>query len=296
MTGGVLLLFTITVLVSTVSSSSLPLIHQNVTMLKHWPWFEQLSNGRNSRYYLRQYFPKTLKNTYESDNNIFPYYNTDLAKKLMSFQREYEVRNVSREQFCLDHESVDSTKKYHYYSGDIMQPEFELLRRDLPLQELFSNMKSMIGLTGHLWLGEPHVAATMHYDAVHNIFIQLFGRKKIRLISPKYIDRLKLYGRHHPFSCQSRYLDVHSNRFIPRNSFSLVKQSHLDVPIIDNCDVSDVQIIEVELNPMDILYIPPYWMHDATALDCSISVSLWWDTRLVDQIDGKGLFISEYSA
>eukprot|EP01033_Poteriospumella_lacustris_P014427 gene14427-10307_t len=35
--------------------------------------------------------------------------------------------------------------------------------------------------------------------------------------------------------------------------------------------------MEVTLLPGDILYIPPYWLHQTLAESCSVSVSVWWD-------------------
>lgn len=33
------------------------------------------------------------------------------------------------------------------------------------------------------------------------------------------------------------------------------------------------------MEPGDVLYLPPYWLHHVTALDLSISVNVWSDSE-----------------
>lgn len=41
----------------------------------------------------------------------------------------------------------------------------------------------------------------------------------------------------------------------------------------------------VDLAPGDVLYIPPYWFHEVTSLDSSISVNVWTTSREEEVID-----------
>jgi hypothetical protein len=260
-----------------------------------WPFFTRHNELDHSNSYsamssvIREYLPRVLRNTYESNQRLFPYYNTDLAKEYSNFQKEYLLKDIPASKLCPSRESDESNEKYYYYSGDLMQNQFTALRRDLPLQELFEDVASLDGLTGHLWIGQPLVMATMHYDAVHNLFIQLHGNKKIRLIAPRYVEKMKLYGRNHIFACQSRYLDLKTGKYIRKEAFSLIANSYFGLP--EHCEAAknDIHVYEVELKPMEILYIPPYWIHDAEAESCSMSVSLWWETNLASSMNGRFL-------
>lgn len=297
------------------------LMRQNSSMktfqMHMWPFFVyQQYHASETEHPMQsiisEYFPKMLRNTYESDYHLFPYYNTDLANTFSRFQREYVLKDIPSSLFCPPsaegpdlqspnypaQNSANQTSKFHYYSGDIMQDEFKKLRDDLPIQNLFKDIRSMRGLTAHVWMGEPTVKATMHYDAVHNVFVQLHGQKRMRLISPYSIKKMKMYGRYHPFSCQSRYEDPSIGKFIRSNTFSVIDNKYYDSPpdnaavtTIEECACDDPpDVHEVLLNPMDILYIPPYWLHDAVSESCSISVSLWWETSMANHMEGEFRF------
>ena len=56
----------------------------------------------------------------------------------------------------------------------------------------------------NLWAGAPGVSSPLHYDAAHNVYCQLIGRKRFLLIEPSETSALHLYPRLHPSTRQSQ--------------------------------------------------------------------------------------------
>lgn len=58
------------------------------------------------------------------------------------------------------------------------------------------------------WISSPGVAAALHYDTYHNLFVQVVGRKRFWILPPEEADSLYLYPSLHPGYRQSQLLDV----------------------------------------------------------------------------------------
>lgn len=56
----------------------------------------------------------------------------------------------------------------------------------------------------HLWLGQPGVSVTLHYDTNDNTYIQLHGSKRIILLPPSAARHVYLHPVHHPHNGQAR--------------------------------------------------------------------------------------------
>ncbi|MCC5603395.1 cupin-like domain-containing protein [Nostoc sp. CHAB 5714] len=111
----------------------------------------------------------------------------------------------------------------------------------------------------------------LHFDAFHNIFIQIRGRKKILLFPP------------------SNYLS-----FYPAVDVSQGLQDFSKVdPNLPNLELFPKfpwqERMEVLLKPGEILYIPPKRWHHVTAVDENISVSFWYSIKNQDFIKQKKL-------
>lgn len=133
------------------------------------------------------------------------------------------------------------------------------------------------------------------------------GSKQFRLLPPHKANDLLMYGRHHPYSCQSRYedlltatrfkrkeldvlLDVHSKyELISINSDSETCENMYTTGSISSGSYTAHDVLEVILHPGDVLFIPAFWFHEATALTCSMSVSYWWDSPVANIMDGKNI-------
>jgi hypothetical protein len=108
-----------------------------------------------------------------------------------------------------------------------------------------------------VWLSHPGVRAQMHHDRSHNFFMQVRGRKKFKLYDPRAHQQLHLY----PAVSGAR------------------RQSQIDfeqAEAIENSALDELKAYrwEVELQPGEMLYIPPFWFHEVESLDLSLSVAV----------------------
>ena len=103
------------------------------------------------------------------------------------------------------------------------------------------------------WLGTIGATTHAHYDVEHNFFAQIRGTKRFVLWPPQRHDDLALHPTRHPHHRQSRLAD----------------------PLATACEGGS-EWYEVELQPGQLLYVPPFWLHHVTATSrLSLSVSVW---------------------
>ena len=103
--------------------------------------------------------------------------------------------------------------------------------------------------SANLWLGRAGVVAPCHYDGYHNAFAHLHGRKRLRLAPPSASALVQPFPFLHPShgQCQAHTLPPEAS-------------------------------IDADLHPGDVLYLPPLWFHEATALsDAVVSINGWSD-------------------
>ena len=99
------------------------------------------------------------------------------------------------------------------------------------------------------WFGCKGVTTELHYDMSHNIFIQVWGRKKITLL---------------------RTLAIHT---MP--SFTSIHYVHPPVEAIQSSYERNEEI-NITVSPGEILYIPPLVYHRVEVLDtAAISINIW---------------------
>uniref|UniRef100_A0A6B2LAI5 JmjC domain-containing protein n=1 Tax=Arcella intermedia TaxID=1963864 RepID=A0A6B2LAI5_9EUKA len=105
----------------------------------------------------------------------------------------------------------------------------------------------------NLWMGVPPIRTPIHYDLLHNFYVQLHGNKRFILFPPTDYKYLYLYPRLHPST----------------------RMSQVNLRNLQNYpDFYKSHPIEVVLSPGDVLYIPPYWFHDVTAVGVNVSMSV----------------------
>jgi hypothetical protein len=131
---------------------------------------------------------------------------------------------------------------------------FRALLADVdPPPELFH---PLVGSATSLWIGPAGTVTPLHHDTTNILFAQLYGRKRVELISPQETALL---------------LDVAQAG--PVEGF----YSPLDLDRLAACDhpaLRELLVKRVVLEPGDALYIPAGWWHRVTSLDVSISFSL----------------------
>lgn len=102
---------------------------------------------------------------------------------------------------------------------------------------------------GFFWFGPAGTVTPFHHDLTNNFMAQIIGRKRVRLIAPCEINRVG--NLRHCFS-QVDGRDIDLRRF----------PAMAGVPVLD-----------VELAPGDILFLPVGWWHFVEGLDIAVTVS-----------------------
>ena len=98
----------------------------------------------------------------------------------------------------------------------------------------------------NVWVTSPGVANNMHFDVDWNYLVHASGPKRVLLAPPKDAQNLLLYPRAHP-SLRSSPIDL--------------RQTDWNKLLAERPSLANVSFLEVELQPRDVLLIPPYWLH-----------------------------------
>jgi len=101
----------------------------------------------------------------------------------------------------------------------------------------------------YLWLGPPSTVTPLHHDLMNIFMAQVAGRKRVKLISPDDIDL------------------VYNHRGV----YSLVDCGNPDFERFPRLREAD--ILDVELAPGEVLFLPVGWWHYVRALDASITIT-----------------------
>jgi lysine-specific demethylase 8 len=122
-------------------------------------------------------------------------------------------------------------------------------------------------VTTNLWLGPAGTVVSFHKDnhlpleSIHNIFVQIRGRKRIVLAAPDQ-DAL-MYPR--PPEAGAYWHSQIDLDHVDHDRFPLFRQARLQEAIV---------------GPGDMLFIPGNYWHHVRALERSISLSFWWHPSL----------------
>jgi hypothetical protein len=206
-----------------------------------------------------------LTYTYKSNTSSFTYYDTSLVKiDFPDFEPTYQTVNISSQTVLqLNQETnQNSSKYYYYYSGNVMRDEFSKILAELKFIGLEKYVKGRKAIAS-LWMGSKHVRATTHYDSVYNVYLHLVGVKRFKLIAPRYLKDMYMHGRYHPHAYQSRVRDV-SRREVTLSSYHILRTCQLDKTVAENSLVKEetIPVVEFDLKPGDVLFVPPFWMHE----------------------------------
>lgn len=147
----------------------------------------------------------------------------------------------------------------------------------------------------NVWMGCQGVTTHTHYDVSHNLYVQLYGRKRFVLFPPGAASAVYLFPKSHPSHRSSQvpdFLNVSLGNFprmkqclapspeLPNNTSRLACTVSTDARALCGADAlteGDRRAVVVDLGPGDVLYLPPFWFHRVTALTTSISVNVWSD-------------------
>lgn len=105
---------------------------------------------------------------------------------------------------------------------------------------------------GLAWIGPQGTFTPLHHDLTNNLLVQLVGRKRVVMASPA--ETPKLYNHLHVFSEIGNLTD-------PQLDLSAYPK------------LRDVRLLEVVIEPGEMLFVPIGWWHQVEALDFSVSMT-----------------------
>ncbi len=206
--------------------------------------------------------PESLASKYPIMHNVFSsnlsgvlYSDKRPLSNIISPQKSRVFSNLPTKEFfnLSSNDSVCRTffgqlkdKKLKPLSGDLEPRGF------LQPADKFNNA-STASEQLNIWITSPGCKTLAHFDPTQNFFQQISGRKRFVVAPPTAFSKKTV----HPFLHPSARHSV-----LERASCSLepVRIPRLDVWLAD-------------LEPGDLLYLPPFWMHEVSPLGAQISVS-----------------------
>lgn len=110
---------------------------------------------------------------------------------------------------------------------------------------------------GFLWYGPAGTLSATHHDLTNNLMAQVIGRKRVKIVAPN----------------ESAHMYNHHNRY------SLVNLEEPDFEAYP--DAKGITILDTEIGPGDLLFLPVGWWHSVRALDVSFTFTftnfIWGD-------------------
>lgn len=103
---------------------------------------------------------------------------------------------------------------------------------------------------GMIWIGPAGTFTPLHHDLTNNLLVQVRGRKRVVLASPR--ESWRLYN---DFEVFSRVRDV-------------TTANPAEYPLL-----AGIRLYELLLEAGDALFIPVGWWHQVTAIDFSVSIT-----------------------
>ncbi|XP_045178484.2 tRNA wybutosine-synthesizing protein 5-like [Mercenaria mercenaria] len=132
---------------------------------------------------------------------------------------------------------ADIRVQFPALAEDILFPEF------YPKEKFFSSVFRIASPGLQLWT---------HYDVMDNFLIQVQGRKRVVLFSPRSVNYLYMNGD------KSEVLDIDN---VDKKRYPLF---------------SKAERFEVFLEHGDVLFIPALWFHNVISLEFGVAVNVFW--------------------
>ncbi|WP_445634024.1 JmjC domain-containing protein [Nostoc sp. DSM 114161] len=179
--------------------------------------------------------------------------------KNFAYERSYQPhQEIQLKEYINNGHNVEC-----YLNEAVFEERFPQLVGDVNYPEYF-NGKAFVRLWFGLVSKTFSSSSSLHFDAEHNLFAQIRGRKRIILYPP--IDYLSFYP---PLEDATGALYG-----------SKVNPNAVDLELFPKFPWQEK--IEFVLQPGEMLYLPPFWWHHLTAVDDNISLSFWYGVKIED--------------
>jgi hypothetical protein len=173
---------------------------------------------------------------------------------------------------CPNTTRVESRLSEVFNSADQQLRLFKMTMKDF-VEKLYEDIKGWEAfawpnnLTGYhdsdIWITSSLTVSYPHYDLQHNFYAVVSGEKRFRLLSPTSLARIKIFPYHHP---RQRQVQQHG-------IFSDSSDADDDDPTcLSDDDVDSMQIVEADVKPGEVLYIPSMWIHSGFSLTDTIAL------------------------
>lgn len=167
------------------------------------------------------------------------------------------------------HASIPASPAWGYASYLYMQQVFGHSQPELASVEAWRSLLVQLDLglaaeslplhseNAAFWLGSAGARTRCHRDAYgYNIVAQLYGRKSWRLLPPAAEAQGLLHATRMPYEEST----IYAEEDVRSASFAIKDQQHL---------------VDIALEPGDVLLVPHGWWHDVVCTTFSISVNMW---------------------
>ncbi|XP_011218808.1 tRNA wybutosine-synthesizing protein 5 isoform X2 [Ailuropoda melanoleuca] len=141
------------------------------------------------------------------------------------------------EEFFISEDVADIRKQFPLLEGDIKFPKF------FREEQFFSSV---------FRISSPGLQLWTHYDVMDNFLIQVTGKKRVVLFSPRDAQYLYLSG------TKSEVLDIDNPDLAKYPLFSKARR------------------YECSLKAGDVLFIPALWFHNVISEEFGVGVNLFW--------------------
>lgn len=197
------------------------------------------------------------------------------AQFMPGFRRE----KLTFQQFIARYHAPDrpATDNMYYAEGAIP----DALLADIVAPDIASVLELVVL---QMWLGSGGTESLPHTDGMENLLVQLDGHKTVRMVAPT--ERAFAYV---PCDGEDAPAVIHGRGALIPPGYSPVDFFDPDLQAYPLFEFAHV--IEVDLHPGDMLYVPAYTLHHVRNVgersDRSVAVNWWFATHsLLDAIIG----------
>lgn len=190
------------------------------------------------------------------------------ADDMFEFQTTQKLTSTTMREFVRLMRGIDSPSPRRVYltAFELCRALPQLRRAFEPLDPFMDwspftphALRERLRVEPYLWMGPAGTLSMLHFDRLHNFFVQLHGTKRFLHIDPRYTSRL-----YHPHA---------------RLQTSLLHWSPVNPaqPDYDRFPLfRGVPVIETIVEQGDVLFTPPRWWHYVESLTPSISANFFW--------------------